>query len=69
MTVVELIELLNRIEDKSMRVDSEGCDCIAPAGSVIILPDNTKTGQCRCLIAREGEDNTDHSNAIEVLTP
>lgn len=34
LTVVELIALLNNVEDKSLPVDIEGCDCIGDANGI-----------------------------------
>lgn len=40
LTVVELIALLNSIEDKSLPVDIEGCDCIGEANDVEVAKDS-----------------------------
>ena len=36
MTVQELIDALNAIEDKSLTVIAEGCDCVNPVTSVVL---------------------------------
>jgi hypothetical protein len=39
MNVQELIDALNAIEDKTLTVTSEGCDCDGDVGSVTIIGD------------------------------
>lgn len=38
LTVRELIELLEAVEDKDMKVMVEGCDCIGDCDGLIIEP-------------------------------
>ena len=64
MTVQHLIDLLNKVKDKSLPVETEGCDCYGDTASITVRPNKVCINRSSGYDGYENVESPQHTEPI-----